>query len=158
MGHYQSIEYVFSLRCHKNLYILFRSLKFASNDKGTGEEMECFQAATEKHLYSMEKIKMHGAWVQHALSNNKNQRVPISSIYLVQHYSTYGRKQRFLYRIVTGDKIWYLYINMKQLKQWLSHGKQATPYLKQDLHPHKKMLWVWCDRERIIHYALFERS
>ncbi|KAK6060293.1 hypothetical protein COOONC_02048 [Cooperia oncophora] len=39
---------------------------------------------------------------------------------LARHKLTYGHKQRFLYRIVTGDEKWCLYVNMKQRKEWLS--------------------------------------
>ena len=47
---------------------------------------------------------------------------------------------------------------MKQHKEWLSPGKQATPCMKQDLYPHKTMLCVWWDREGIIHYELLEQN
>lgn len=47
---------------------------------------------------------------------------------------------------------------MKQRKEWLIPGKQATPRVKQDLHPRKTMLCVWWDWEGIIHYELLERN
>ena len=107
----------------------------------------------------MGKVQKCGAWVPHALSdNNKNQRATISAGLLARHRSTHGHKQRFLYRIVTGDEKWCLYINMKQRKEWLSPGKQATLHMKQDLHPCKMMLCVWWDWEGIIHYKLLERN
>ena len=40
------------------------------------------------------------------LDNNKNQRVTISTGLLARHRSTHEHKQRFLYRIVTGDEKW----------------------------------------------------
>ncbi|XP_052827644.1 histone-lysine N-methyltransferase SETMAR-like [Octopus bimaculoides] len=85
------------------------------------EKMECSHTAIEKHLHSMGKVPKYGVWVLHALSdNNKNQRATISAGLLARHHSTHGHKQRFLYRIVTGDEKWCLYINMKQCKEWLS--------------------------------------
>lgn len=121
------------------------------------EKMECSHTAIEKHFHSMGKVQKCRAWVPHALSdNNKNQRATISAGLLARHRSTHGHKQRFLYRIVTGDKKWCLYINMKQRKEWLSPDKQATPRVKQDLHPRKMMLCVWWDWVEIIHYELLE--
>ena len=123
------------------------------------EKMECSHTAIEKHLHSMGKVQKCGAWVPHALSdNNKNQRATISAGLLARHRSTHGHKQRFLYRIVTGDEKWCLYINMKQRKEWLSPSKQVTPRVKQDHHPCKMMLCVWLDWEGIIHYELLEQN
>uniref|UniRef100_A0A1I7X1C4 HTH_48 domain-containing protein n=1 Tax=Heterorhabditis bacteriophora TaxID=37862 RepID=A0A1I7X1C4_HETBA len=123
------------------------------------EKMGCSNTAIEKHLHSMGKGQKCGAWVPHALSDNdKNQRATICAGLLARHRSTYGHKQRFLYRIVTGDKKWCLYINMKQRKEWLSSGKQAIPRVKQDVHPRKTMFRVWWDWEGILHYELLERN
>ena len=91
------------------------------------EKMECSYTTIEKHLHSMGKVHNCGESVPHALSdNNKNQRATISTGLLARHRSTHGHKQRFLYRIVTGDEKWWLYINMKQRKEWLSSGKLRT--------------------------------
>ena len=98
--------------------------------------MEWSHTITEKHLYSIGKVQKCGAWVPHALrDNNKNQQATTSAGLLAHKRSTHGHKQRFLYQIVTDDKKWCLYINMKQRKEWLSTGKQATPLVKQDLEP-----------------------
>ncbi|RWR98798.1 Histone-lysine N-methyltransferase SETMAR-like protein, partial [Dinothrombium tinctorium] len=95
------------------------------------EKMECSHTTIEKHLHSMGKVQKFGAWIPHALSdNNNNQRATISAGLLARHRSTHGHKKRFLYRIVTGDEKWCLYINMKQRKEWLSPVKQATPRVK----------------------------
>ena len=123
------------------------------------EKMECFHTAIEKHLHSMGKVQKCGAWVPHVLSdNNKNHQATTSAGLLARHRSTHGHKQQFLFAIVTGDEKWCLYINMKQRKEWLSSCKQATPRVKQDLHPRKTMLCVWWDWEGIIHFELLERN
>ena len=123
------------------------------------EQMDCDQKTVVNHLHSMGKVQKLGAWVPHTLSeNNKNQRSTIAAGLLARHRSTHGHKQRFLYRIVTGDEKWCLYVNMKQRKEWLSPKKQATPRAKKDLHPRKIMLCVWWDWEGIIHYELLERN
>ena len=81
------------------------------------EKIECSHIAIEKRLHWMGKVKKCGAWVLHALSdNNRNQQATIFAGLLDSHHSTDGHEQRFLYRIITGDETWRLYINMKQCK------------------------------------------
>jgi hypothetical protein len=76
----------------------------------------------------MGKVRKLGAWVPHALSqNNKLQRPMIAAGLLARHKVTHGHKQRFHYRIVTGDEKWCVYVNMKQRKEWFSPKIQATP-------------------------------
>lgn len=123
------------------------------------KRMDCSNSTVAEHLHSMGKVQKLGAWVPHLLSeNNKNQRSTVAASLLARHRSTHGHKQRFLYRIVTGDEKWCLYINMKQRKEWLNPEQQATPRAKQDLHPRKTMLCVWWDWEGIIHYELLEQN
>ena len=97
---------------------------------------------------SVEKL---GVWVPHELSqNNKKNRLQIASQHLARHRATRGHKQRFLYRIVTEDEKWWLYINMKQRKEWVAPGDTPKPRVKPDLHPKKTMICVggtgraWC--------------
>ncbi|KAL4703242.1 hypothetical protein ACJJTC_006489 [Scirpophaga incertulas] len=74
------------------------------------------KSTVAEHLHSMGKVQKLGAWVPNVLSeNNKNQRSTIAASLLARHLSTHGHKQRFLYRIVTGDEKWCLYVNMKLL-------------------------------------------
>jgi [histone H3]-lysine36 N-dimethyltransferase SETMAR len=123
------------------------------------EKMKCSHITIERHLHSMGKVRKYGAWLPHVLNeSNKNLRCTISAGLLARHRSTQGHKQQFLYRIVTGDEKWCLYVNMKQRKEWLSPDKQATPRVKQDPHPRKMMLCVWWDWIGIIHYELLERN
>ena len=85
-----------------------------------------------------------GVWVPHELSeNNKENRLQIASQHLARHRATCSHKQRFLYRIVTGDEKWCLYINMKQRKEWVAPGDTPKPKVKLDLHPRKIMICVW---------------
>ena len=91
------------------------------------KKIKCSHTAIEKDHHWIGKAQKCGAWLTHALSdNNKNQRATISTALLARHRSTDGHKQPFLYLIVTdGDKC-CLYVNMKQRKEELSPGKQAT--------------------------------
>lgn len=95
------------------------------------EIMKCSHSTLERHLHSIGKVQKLGAWVPHALNdNNKNQQATISAGLLACHQSTHEHKQQFLYWIVTSDKKWCLYVNMKQRKEWLSPDKRATPRAK----------------------------
>lgn len=123
------------------------------------EKMKCDQSTVVRHMQSMGKVQKFGAWVPHALSEiNKNSRVSISASLLARHRLARDQHQAFLSRIVTGDEKWCLYINFKRRKEWLSPDKQATPRIKQDLHPRKIMLCVWWNQEGIVYYELLPRN
>ena len=69
------------------------------------EKMNCDQKTILNHLHSMGFAEKLGVWVPHELSeNNKENRLQIASQHLARHQATRGHKQRFLYRIVTGDE------------------------------------------------------
>ena len=77
-----------------------------------------------------------GGWVPHELTQKqKDKRLSIAAQNLARHQGTHGHRQRFLYRIVTGDEKWCLYVNMKQRKEWVSPGEKPKPRIKKDLHP-----------------------
>ena len=93
-----------------------------------------------------------GVWVPHELSeNNKENLLQIASQHLARHRATRGHKQRFLYRIVTGDEKWCLYMNMKQRKEWVAPGDKPKPRVELDLYPRKTMICVWWDWEGMVH-------
>lgn len=123
------------------------------------EQMNCHHSTVAEHLHSMGKVQKFGAWVPYVLNDNiRNQRSTIVAGLLARHRATHGHNERFLYRIITGDEKWCLYVNMKQRKQWLSPDKQATPRVKQALHPKKKMLSVFWDWKGIIYYELLKNN
>ena len=96
-----------------------------------------------------------GSLDSHKLSeNNKENRLQIASQHLARHRATRGHKQRFLYRIVTGDEKWCLYINMKQRKEW----DTSKPRVKPNLHPRKTMICIWWDWEGMVHWEMLERN
>ena len=69
------------------------------------EKMNCDQKTILNHLHLMGFAEKLGVWVPHELSeNNKENRLQIASQHLARHRATRGHKQRFLYRIVTGDE------------------------------------------------------
>ena len=96
------------------------------------------------HLRSMGFAEKLGVGVPYKLSeNNKENRLQIASQHLARHRAIHGHKQHFLYRIVTGDEKWCLYINMKQRKEWVAPGGMPKPRVKPDLHPRKTMICFW---------------
>ena len=99
-----------------------------------------------------------GVLVPHELSkNNKENCLQIASQHLARHRATRGHKQRFLYRIVTGDEKWCLCINeiineiMEQRKEWVASGDTPKPRVKPDLYLRKTMICVWWDWEGMMH-------
>ncbi|CAK9818212.1 Mariner Mos1 transposase [Anthophora plagiata] len=71
-------------------------------------------------------------------------------------FSSY--KQRFLYRIITRDKKWCLYANMRQRKKWVAPGDTPKSRVKQDLYPKKIMICVWWNCEGMVYWVLLEKN
>ena len=110
------------------------------------EKMNCNQKMILSHLLSKEFAKNLRVWVPHELSeNNKENRLQIASQHLACHRATHSHKQHFLYRIVTGNEKWCLYINIKQRKEWVAPGDMPKLRVKPDLHARKTMICVWWD-------------
>ena len=123
------------------------------------EKINCDQKTILNHLHSMGFAEKLEVWVPHELSeNNEENRLQIVCQHLVRHRATRGHKQRFLYRIVTEDEKWCLYINMKQRKEWVAPGDTPKPRVKSDLHPRKTMICVWWDWEGMVHWEMLERN
>ena len=84
--------------------------KSRQSSRELAEKMNCDQKTILNHLHSMGFSEKLGVWVLHELSeNNRENRLQIASQHLARHRATRGHKQRFLYRIVTGDEKWCLY-------------------------------------------------
>ena len=123
------------------------------------EKMNSNAMTVSRHLESIGFTQKLGAWVPHELTEkNKENRFKIGAQHLARHRATRGHKQRFLYRIVTGDEKWCLYVNMKQRKEWVASGETPNPRVKQDLHPKKTMICVWWDWEGLVHWEMLEKN
>lgn len=123
------------------------------------EKMDCSAMTISNHLQSIGFTQKLGAWVPHELTEkNKENRLQIAAQHLARHRATRGHKQRFLYRIITGDEKWCLYVNMKQRKEWVASGDTPKPRVKQDLYPKKAMICVWWDWEGVVHWEMLERN
>ena len=124
-----------------------------------GEKMNCDFATISRHLQSMGFTQKLGAWVPHELTQKqKDKRLSIAAQNHARHQGTHGHRQRFLYRIVTGDEKWCLYVNMKQRKEWVCPGEKPKPRIKKDLHPMKTMICVWWDWEGLIHWEMLGKN
>ena len=107
------------------------------------EKMNCDRKTILNHVHLMGFVENLGVWVPHELSkNNKENCLQIASQHLACHQATRGHKQRFLYRIITGNEKWCLYINMKQRKKRVAPGDTPKPRVKPDLHPRKTMICI----------------
>ena len=134
-------------------------LEESRQSRELAEKMSCDQKTILNHVHSMGFAEKLGVWVPHEFSeNNKENRLQIASQHLACHRATRGHKQRFLYRIVTGDEKWCLYINMKQRKEWVPPGDTPKPRVKPDLHPGKTMICVSWDWEGMVHWEMLERN
>lgn len=123
------------------------------------EKMECDHSTIVRHLKAMGSVQKLGVWVPHELSQyNKDCRVITCASLLARYHLARQQHQSFLSRIITGDEKWCLYINFKRRKEWLSPDKQATPRVKQDLHPRKTMLCVWWNQEGVVYYEILPRN
>ncbi|CAL8097669.1 unnamed protein product [Calicophoron daubneyi] len=103
-----------------------------------------------------EKLRV---WMPHELNeDDKENRLQIASQHLARHRTTRGHKQRFLYRIVTEDENWCLFMNMKQRKEWFTPGDTPKSRVKPDLHPKKAMVRFWWDWEGMVYCEMFGRN
>lgn len=123
------------------------------------EKMNISAMTISRHLQSIGFTQKLGAWVPHELNEeNKENRLQIAAQHLARHRATRGHKQRFLYRIITGDEKWCLYVNVKQRKEWVAPGETLKPRVKQDLHPKKVMICVWWDWEGMLYWEMLKRN
>ena len=87
--------------------------------------MNCDHSTIVRHLHSMDDVRKSGVWVSHALSQNyKNQRVAIYAFLLARHQLARERQRPFLSFMVTSDKKWCLYANIRKRNEWLSPNKR----------------------------------
>lgn len=123
------------------------------------ERMGSNAITISRHLASMGKVQRLGAWVPHELNERQREkRLTVAAQHLARHRGTRGHKERFLYRIVTGDEKWCLYVNLRQRKEWMSPGELPKPRIKSDLHPKKTMICVFWDWEGMIHWEMLQKN
>lgn len=123
------------------------------------KQMNCDSSTISRRLQSMGFTQKLGTWIPHELTQKqKDMRLTISAQNLARHQGTHGHYQRFLYRIITGDEKWCLYVNFKQRKEWVSPGEKPKPRIKQDLHPKKTMICVWWDSQGLLHWEMLKKN
>ena len=88
--------------------------------------MNCDKQTVLIHLQEV------GSWKAHVLSvANKKQRCTFPGNLPAKHHSTCGHKQRFLYRIVTGNEKWRHSANCEQRKEWLNGSSKKNFILEE---------------------------
>ena len=90
--------------------------------------MNCDHSTIVRHLHSMSKVQKSSVWLPQAISQNyKNMRLAICASLLARHRLSLEQRRPFLSCIVTGDKKWCLYANIRKRKEWLSPNKKQLP-------------------------------
>ena len=98
--------------------------------------MNCDHSNIVRHLHSMGKVKKLGVWILHVLNqNHKNQQVAICAPLPACHRLACDQHRPFLSCIVTGDKKWCLYANIRKRKEGLSPDiRKIFQFLQLALH------------------------
>ncbi|KAF8794854.1 Histone-lysine N-methyltransferase SETMAR like protein [Argiope bruennichi] len=100
------------------------------------------------HLKKLGKIWKLVGWVLHKISdNNKAERVRIFTDLLQRN-----ERGSFLKDLVTEDKSWLIYKNLKRKKVWVSSG--VSPKGTKDVHCKKALQCVWWARSGIDHWEI----
>ncbi|XP_049952507.1 histone-lysine N-methyltransferase SETMAR-like [Schistocerca serialis cubense] len=103
--------------------------------------LNCDHSTIVQRLHAMGKVQKLCVWVQHALSqNHKNQQVAICGSLLACHQLAREQHQLVLSCIITCDKKWCIYVNIRKRKEWLTLNKAATPRTKPSAHTQQIML------------------
>jgi histone-lysine N-methyltransferase SETMAR len=68
------------------------------------------------------------------------------------------RKRPIFKGIVTGDKNWIVYNNVKRKRSWGSQTERPLSIPKAELHQKKVMLCIWWDWKGILYYDLLPRN
>jgi len=68
------------------------------------------------------------------------------------------RLKEFLHRIVTEDKKWVHYDNLKCKKSWALPGRASSSTAKPNIHSSKIILCIWWDQPGVVYYELLKPS
>lgn len=129
------------------------------NPKATTRELESIldfdHTTIYRGLIKLEKVQKWGTWVPKELTEfDKNRRVVAASTLLKLHTECVESGKLFFERIVTGDEKWVLYLNNENRKEWRGRNEDASPRVKDGLHPKKILLSIWWDIKGPIYYEL----
>jgi len=93
-------------------------------------------------------------WVPHELTSVQKQNRVDVAIRLLDR----NEREPFLENIVTGDEKWVPFKNPDHHNQWLSPGQASTSTPVKDFRQEKRLLCVFWDRRRVIHWELLEKG
>ncbi|GFS90743.1 histone-lysine N-methyltransferase SETMAR [Trichonephila clavipes] len=117
------------------------------------EEFGIHRTAVEDYIKSLGFVLKQSIWVSHELTeNNSSDRVRMCSSHLIRH-----NVEPFFDKLITGDKKWILYENIKRKKSYCKPGTSSATVLKPSIHQQKALLCLWWDRKDPEYYELLKQ-
>lgn len=102
------------------------------------------------HLKGLVLSSKLDVWVPYILTErNLCRRIDVCDSLLKRH-----ENDPFLKHIITGDKKWVIYNNVKRKRSWSKKDGPAQTISKVDIHQKKVMLSVWWDFKGIVVFKL----
>lgn len=113
-----------------------------------GERLNLSNSTVYGHLKGMGLTSKLDVWVPHVLTErNLCLRVDACDSLLKRQ-----ENDPFLKRIITGDKKWVVYNNVKRKRSWSRKDEPAQSVSKANIHQKKVMLSVWWDVKGIVFF------
>ena len=121
-----------------------------SCSRSIGQELGMSHQTVINHLKKIGFKKKLDVWVPHDLT----QKNIFARMDACESLLNRNKIDPFLKRMVTGDKKWVTYDNVKRKRSWSKSGEAAQTMAKPGLTARKVLLCVWWDWQGIIHYEL----
>lgn len=107
-----------------------------------------------EHIHSLGFVLKYARWIPHDLTErNRIDRVQVCSSLLARNETN-----PFLDRLITGDEKWIHYKNPVRKRAYVQPGQSTPTVAKPDLHPKKRMLCIWWDRQGPVYYELLRQG
>jgi len=66
------------------------------------------------------------------------------------------KRKGFLHQIVSGNKKWIYFDNLKRRKPICDPGQSSTSTLKRNIYGKKAMLYIWWDQKAVVYYEILK--
>ncbi|GFX09834.1 histone-lysine N-methyltransferase SETMAR [Trichonephila clavipes] len=115
-----------------------------STSQEIAEEFGIHHTTVGDHIKSLAFVVKRSVWVPHELTEkNLSDRVRICSSHLIRL-----NMEPFLDKLITGDKKWILYENIKRKKSYCKPGTSSATIPKPSIHHQKVQLCLWWEHKR----------